>query len=193
MRIFTCGLVGAFERIFNESGAICGEYFLCKDGFHAAVRSPCGDMRTINGDGSSVMCSVETEDEFFLGFDGDLEENVCRRIVSEPEIGFGDVDCGIHTVRLVVLDRVGMIPALGNFLPGIECRAEECCRNLANATAEFRESLSALDDEFGEVSMFAIHFAQMLHERELFSGCYKYPLELFDGAFDIENPISRGS
>lgn len=60
---------------------------------------------------------------------------------------------------------------------------------MANAAAKFGERLTALDDEFGEIAVFAIHRTQIFYERKFFSRRNEDSLELLNRALDIKDAI----
>lgn len=121
---FVGGFITAFEGILNECSSICRDDLLGEDGFHTAVRRTSGDVWTIKRNGSSIRRAIETKYQFLL-FDGNLEQNMCGSVVDKLEIRLWDIDGCVHSVGFVILNGIGVISALGDFLPRIEGCAEE--------------------------------------------------------------------
>ena len=171
-----------------EGGAGGSGHFLREGGAESTIVESLDDMRTIYLSFPSVGSTIELKDEF-RPFYFPLDENMSRGVVSKFQVGLRDVDGGIHADRFVILHGIGMIASLGDGEPAVEGGAEHRGGYLTDATTEFGDGLVILDDEFGEVAVFAIHLSQVFDERKLFARFDKESMELFHTTGEVVNAI----
>ncbi len=99
-------------------------HFLGEDSFHTAIITAFQDMGAVHGDLPTIFGTEEAECQVGA-LDHRLYQDIPWGVVRKFQIGFGDVDRGIHADRFVVGYGIGVVAALSDFEPAVDGGAKD--------------------------------------------------------------------